>query len=109
MSAPSCLVFYGLKQAVSADERPLLARRTSPDFKEARRLGLDFYWAVFEEEENYQKFIGKQIAMLGPEGVLVSSIDLSSFEAIARRVDKTLADAGIEGTPKLWLEWMPND
>ena len=109
MSAPSCFVFYGVKKAVATDERPLLARRTSPDFKEARRLGLDLYWGVFEEEDNYQKFIGKQIAMLGPEDVLVSSIDFSSLETIARRVDKVLADAKIDGTPKLWLEWMPNE
>ena len=109
MSAPSCLVFYGLKTAVSAEERPLLERRTSPDFKDSRRLGLDFYWGVFEEEDNYQKFLGKQISMLGPEDVMVSSIDFSSLEAIARRVDKVLADAGIDGTPRLWLEWMPNE
>jgi hypothetical protein len=102
-------VFYGLKRAVSPEETALFEKRINPEYKEARRLGLDYYWGVFEEEDNCQMFIGKKIAMLGPEGVLVSSIDLSSFEAIARRVDKVLADAGMDGTPKLWLDWMPNE
>jgi hypothetical protein len=106
MSAPACVVYYGLRFEVSPGEVEGLESRTDPRILAARRAGLQFYWGdVAAPEERYVLFVGAPLGMVGPENELEIQLSTADFEALAASVRTNLVRGGFAGDPAIHLQW----
>jgi hypothetical protein len=109
MSADACLVFFGIRQEVAAEEVEELETRKHPLLGRCRQAGLHFFWANFESPtEKYYAFIGHQIGLFGPEHKLVLDVSADSLAEVVVRIRQTLANAGFGGDPRLFVQWIPD-
>ena len=109
MSADACLVFYGIRRDIQLQEVEQLEMRKHPDIQRCRELGLNFFWANFASPNvHYYFFVGNEIGLFGPEHRLVSELSLETLEHIVAETRQKLATAGFEGTPQLYIQWIPD-
>lgn len=109
MSAPSCLVFYGLRFTITPHELEAIEERADERVMRARKQRLDHYWGNFSDDaETWYLFIGKKIANVGPENGLSSQF---SYEELARyflETEKKLSDGGWNAAPRLFVDYQPD-
>ena len=109
MSAPSCVVYVGLRFPISANEVDALEERRDNRQVEARRAGLKSYWGRFGlDSPSYALLVGNPLGSFGPEGE--GSIFLPADDLL-RLMDSTqerLASVGMNGEVGLHIEWQPD-
>ena len=102
--ADTTIVFLGLKIAVDADDIAALEARSFPLLATARRSGLDHYWGNFAApDERYWLFIGKLLGRLGIEDDQEISLSPQSLASQSTDVSRKLCNAGLPGTPVLFV------
>lgn len=106
MSAPSCIVFFGLRYEISDREIEGLEDRTDARMVAARDVGLKSYWGNFNPpDELYYLFVGAELGVLGPENQLDAHLSSDQFEAVAANVREKLLRAKLVGHPQLYMQW----
>ncbi len=109
MSTEACLLLFGVRYEVRPDEIEGLERRSDPRLAQARRAGLKHYWGNFGlPGEKYLLFVGYQIALLGVQDKLAIDVSAPDFERIVADTSAKLREAGFQGEPRLFAQWMPD-
>ena len=107
MSASACVVYFGIRYEISEDEISALELRIDPRQRAAKEVGLNSYWQNFGgPDERYVLLVGTQIAILGPEDALSSSITAARLQDIVSQTEGRLNEAGLEGPRSLHFEWL---
>lgn len=110
MSAPSTLVFYGLRVTVDESEIESLEMRSHPLVVKARENRLKSYWGRFGIGDNrYFLFIGDLWGSIGAEGHADVEISLGDAVTRATDTDSALMRAGFDGSPALYIVWQADD
>ena len=98
MSAPACLLFFGIRFDVGEEDFGPLENRSHPYIALARSHKLDWYWANFAgDDETYYLFVGKQLCVIGLEDQGETHWAHVSVVALMESVAATLALAGFHG------------
>jgi len=107
MSSSACVVFYGLKYEIPPGSvTDLLEERRDPRMLAAKSARLDVYWGNFGGiDERYLLFIGKRLALLGPEDQPEIALSSDELQRLAVEVDQRLEDASFAGSPALHVVW----
>ncbi|HXT50113.1 MAG TPA: hypothetical protein VN811_03670 [Thermoanaerobaculia bacterium] len=109
MSAESTLVFYGIRFEIPDEELESLETNTHPSIKKARNAGLQFYAGNFAEPgERYFLFVGAKLGILGAEHASEVVLGDDELAALVDRTNSRLKSAALKGTPRLYLQWMPD-
>lgn len=106
MSAESCVIFYGVSFELIDDEIEICELRKDPRMQMARGAGLDCHWGAFGiDQERYLLFIGLLLGIFGPEHRLEGQYSPESLLSAFQEVNKKLQDAGLQGEPKLFVQY----
>ncbi len=106
MSASCCVVFYGLRFNVAAEEIESLELRRDQRMMAARDARLDTYWGNFGGlDERYVLLIGSRIGILGPENQLEIQARDDEWQAMVSGVRQKLRSNRFEGEPQLHILW----
>ena len=109
MSAGACIIYFGLRYEVAKHEIEALEERSDARVRAARKVGLKVYWGNFSDAEpRYVLFIGSEIAKLGPENAFETTCGREDLTSIMDRTVARLAEAGLEGESKLYIQWQPD-
>ncbi len=111
MSAPSALVFFGLRFEVASDqESESIERRTDERIVRARAAHLDHYYGTFQVDDRTRcsLFIGKRLASVGLEMGAPREFSQSELEEGLKETARRLAAAGWETPPRLFVEFEPD-
>ena len=107
MSASYCLIYFGLRYEITADEIEPLELRTDQRIAVARKSRLDHWWDNFGgQDEQYLLYVGKELGIVGPEDKLEVRLNDDDFNAIVETTRAKLKQLGYEGSPKLYIQWM---
>lgn len=111
MGADSTYLFYGVRyQVTENDEIAQLNSGTHPLIKAAKRGQLQTVYGNFSLDggELYLLYVGKEIAVLGYEGI--TEIELSDTDLIKIQLDirRKLSAAGFSLTPALFAQFEPD-
>ncbi|MFO0599060.1 MAG: hypothetical protein U0228_27370 [Myxococcaceae bacterium] len=103
MSAPSCLVFYGLSVRVEVSEVDAIERRTDPRIAKARKAQLKHYFGRFmvNNQAQHLLLVGRKIGEIGVEGEMAVMVDRRALEELMTEVGERLRAAGWAGEPSL--------
>ena len=109
MSANACVVFYGLRYEIGANEIEALETRSDARIQAARKVGLKHYWANFGlPGERYLLFVGAKLGVLGVENLAEVSLRLADLYEGFESTKNKLSAAGLPGEPALYLQWLPD-
>ncbi len=111
MSADSFVAFYGLRWEIlspTAAQLDLLESRKDLRVVAARRVGLDYWWALTAQQTGYVLFVGRLIAQLGWEGGSAASLSEAEFARLTQEVRTSLESCGFSDSPSLHLQFVPN-
>lgn len=110
MSAPSCLVVFGVRMDVKEDELESLEERTHAHMIAARQNHLQHYWGNFgQPDENYFLFIGTVLGVFGPENLRELNLSEEKLIHVMRDTKSKLQSAGFAAaTASLHVQWMPD-
>jgi hypothetical protein len=118
MSADCFVVFYGLRFDLGSfgegtvDEEAVrqLNAQEHPLVEAAHQVGLDDWWGNFDlEAQHYMLFIGKKLGIFGWEYASELSLADDELNAVRQAVREQLKQAQIEGEPRLWVQFEPDD
>lgn len=71
MSAPCCIVYYGLRFKIDDPEIESYEERTHQVIKSARKYHLNYHWRNYAEpDEKYYAFLGTEVGVFGIENSL---------------------------------------
>ena len=103
MSAPACLIFFGIRYDVDPRDVSALEARSHPPQLLARAHGLDAYWVSLEAVEDAAAylFLGKKLGLVGPEDAAELQWSGAELCDLFERVTSTLRVAGLTGAPAL--------
>ena len=108
MSTNTCIVYFGLRFDISPHEVEALETRSDPRVVAARRAGLKFYWGNFgAPAEKYVLLIGAQVAVMGPENQSEVQMSGAEIDMMISTVRAKLTTAGLDGEPRLHVQWQP--
>jgi hypothetical protein len=110
MSAPSCLVFFGLRFDLSREEIEPVETRADERVVRARRSRLDHYMGKFvvDGKERWLLFVGKKIANVGPDTGLALDLDRADLERALEDTSRKLVEAGWSGPPRIFIQYEPD-
>jgi hypothetical protein len=111
VSAPSALVFFGLRfEVASEQESESLELRTDARIVRARAAQLDHYFGTFQVGDRTRDllFIGKKLASVGLEMGAPGELSQSELEDAVKETALRLAAAGWETRPRLFVEFEPD-
>ena len=107
MSAPCCVVYYGLRFEIDEAEIESYEERTHQIIKNARKYHLKYYWGNFAEpDEKYYAFLGTEVGIFGIENSLENSITNEEINKMMNETEEKLRRAGYSEMPKLFIQWM---
>ena len=101
MGADAFIGFYGIEEALSAEQAAEFNQKTDDRVARARRHKLNFHLGRITDGRDYCLLIGKKIADLGVQAGEEASYVDSDFAALQEEVRTKLKDAGFDGVPKL--------
>src|ERR1044071_3096267 len=102
MSAPACLVFYGIRFEVSGGEVEALEDRSDTRIAAARKHSLKHYWGNFGVPgEQWFLFIGVNLGIFGVENQSDAQFDNEALQRLFMEAESKLRKAGFNETPKL--------
>jgi hypothetical protein len=111
MGADGVVLFYGVRYQV-ADESEVtqLSHRQHPLTQAAERAGLEHYWGNFslEGDEYYLLYIGKEIAIIGYEGINELELADEQFATIQQETKEKLKRGGFSLVPSLFAQFEPD-
>lgn len=108
MSAPSCLVYYGIRYELSLLEVDNIY--TDVRVLAARRGGIKSYFGNFDlPGERYLLFVGAQLGVLGPENRLELQLSDAELESLFVETRSKLIAAGFETPAQLYVAWEADD
>ncbi len=109
MSAPSCLVFFGVRFEVSDDEMELIETRTDQRLRDARAHRLDHYFGKFivDDVEKHLLFIGKRLANIGFENAMQLTLAPDELQNVMRETARSLEGGGWTN-PQLFVQYEPD-
>lgn len=111
MGADSTYLFYGVRyQVVDEDEIAQLENDTHPLVKAAKKGRLQTVFGNFslDGDELYLLYVGREIAVLGYEGVAEIELSNAEFAKIQLDVRRKLSAAGFSLTPALFAQFEPD-
>jgi hypothetical protein len=109
MSAPSCLVFYGIRFELRRNELDALERQTDARMLVARKNGLKDYWGNFDEPgEKWLLFIGENLGVFGIEGESSAQQEAPALQGLMGETDAKLRQAGFNEVSRLYVQWTPD-
>lgn len=107
MSASCCLIYFGLRFEVKEEEIEPLELEIDPRMLAARKAKLNDYWCNFGGlDEWYLLFVGAEIGIIGPEDKLEAYLSDDGFNQMVESTRTKLKQAGFNGSPKLYIQWM---
>lgn len=106
MSAPVCIVFYGVRFELRQDEIEPLEERSDHRLVAARKNGLKHYWGNCGlPGEKWLLFVGASLGKFGVEGQPNAEFDKQSLQSLMAETESKLRQAGFDQVPKLYLQW----
>lgn len=109
MSAPTCLVFYGVRIKVRDDEIEQLETRSHQLLALARTNKLETYWGNFgRDEQKYFLLIGKRIGIVGTEEQMELQLSVPDLLELSELVNSRLKTASLKDVPQLFSMWQPD-
>jgi hypothetical protein len=108
MSAPSSLVFYGLRFKLAPEELTAVEERTDERIVRARKHKLDHYFGNFSEGEAWFLFIGKKLANLGIECANAAEFSGDELRQVLAATEQRLVQAGFEAPARLFAHYQPD-
>jgi phosphopantetheine adenylyltransferase len=107
MSAEANLVFFGLRFDLAEQEVSQGDIRRHPIVVRARSVGLEHYMGNFGGSEPlYYLFIGKRIGITGAENEVELVVAANELASIVAETQEKLQDAGFDGPPMLYVNWI---
>src|SRR5688572_16682285 len=109
MSAPVCLIFFGVRYEVGEGEIEALEKRSDPRIASARKHGLKFYWGNFGlQQERWLLFVGAKLGSFGLENSTEVQLERPALEYILNETEVKLRQAGFSEEPRLYVQWEPD-
>jgi hypothetical protein len=109
MSAPACLMFYGVRYDVGEGEIEALEERSDPRIVSARKNGLKFYWGNFGlQQERWLLFVGANLGTFGLENSIETALKRQELDGLIKETEFKLRQAGFSEEPKLYVQWQPD-
>jgi hypothetical protein len=110
MSAPSCLVFFGVRYELAPEELEQVETRTDERITRARSARLDHYLGNFAADngEKWLLFIGKQLANTGPELGMCVELRSDQLQGLVAEASQKLASAGWREPARLFVQYQPD-
>ena len=106
MSASTCVIYFGLRFDVDVTDIEALEARSDARMVAARKVGLRCYWGNFGAPgERYLLFVGSQIGLVGSENQTEVQLEIADIDAMLASVQAKLVEAGLEGEPRLHVQW----
>lgn len=110
MSAPSCLVFFGVRFELREAELELVETKVDERVMRARRARLDHYLGVFYvgDRPTHLLFVGKKLASVGVELGLSAQFDRAQLSQAIEETVQKLRSVGWATSPQLFVEYQPD-
>ena len=105
MGADSFVVYFGVRYTVeSEDELARLERRDDPRLVAARKAGLQTYFGRPTEGVDHFLLVGSELGNFGVQGMMDGELTEGELRRVAAETTEKLVHAGLEGSPKLYLQ-----
>jgi hypothetical protein len=109
MSTNTCIVYFGLRFEVAADEVDGLEGRTDARIVAARNGGVKHYWGNFSDNApRYLLFVGSEIGIIGPENATEATCTTEELHSLISTTKARLVGAGFKGESLLHVQWQPD-
>ena len=109
MSNSAVISYFGIIIDMSEEDIVSLETRTHPLIAMCKSNSLDHYWGNFStDSESYKILIGKQIAKIGFEDSMYSSMSISDVRSIMLDVETKLNAAGLSNKMGMHIILEPN-
>ena len=109
MSAESCLVFFGIRFEITADQIGAFEHRSASLIQSARSAGLQHFWANFDSpNEKYYGFVGYALGIMGGEHAVEVILAEADLRKTIEETKIKLCKAQIDGEPRLYIQCLPD-
>jgi hypothetical protein len=105
MGADAFIVYFGVRYRVESEEEfDRLERRDDPRLVAARKARLKTFYGRATEGKDHFLLVGSEVGQFGVEGEMEGELTAAELEKVAAETTEKLAQAGLEGIPKLYLQ-----
>lgn len=107
MGADGFVVYYGVRETVPDEPEFIDALEAGdhPLLKVASESGLQSWWGLWTDGEEYHVLLGRQIGLFGYEGDSHTALSTQEFQSIVDEVDAALAKHEVRGQPMLHMQF----